>query len=866
MFTVKADWPDQNETKWRPRIPGGRWRWLQYDLDHSFYDSYMTDKLGGIFSSCPLFIRLKTNTEFKNAFINCYADCMNSYFTTNRMLARFEEVSGTLRPYMPEFRSRWQLNYDWESQLSGMRENIIHRGGWETTNIISKFGLAGTVDVVLNNTDRTRGSIRINTLEINRNTPGVVGTPYPWRGTYFKNIPVTLSAIPNPGYQFDHWEGAVGGGANPVIVPTASNITVTAVFEPLDGSEPQIAITEVMYHPDSRVAGIDPDLFEFVELQNRGGVPVDLYGLMFTEGIAYTVTNHVILNALQHAVVVRDPTAFAGRYVTNGLAILGTYDGGLDNQGDTITLRASALGPVLSTFTYNNGRGWPVSADGAGHSLVPLVTTNQYSGMLDYGGNWRASTFIGGSPGVADPEPEQSVVLNEILAHTDINDTNYPGYVSNDQIEIYNPTADDITLDGWYLSDTATNLFRWGFPFGASIGAGQWMVLDEIHNFHPSATNGFGLNKAGEKIFLSQLSGGAADRVVDALAYKAQWNSVGYGRYRDAGPYWYAMTFSPGRTNLPPWTNAVISEIMYNPLSETDLAENVSNEFIEVFNPARWPVTLMGETGPWRVDGGVSYLFPSNVVLAPDHCLLLVSFDPDDPANTAMAAAFRAHYSVPAGVMLYGPYTGQLSDRTDRVALESPLAPDLPGDPVSWGIVDDVIYADQAPWPPEADGTGASLERLDMFRSGCDPSNWVARMPPTAGQASIFPAWWRDQFFNGGIPDPQADDDTDGLDNLEEFTAGTSPTNKADVFGIFESVSNLTCTVWLPTILADPQLYGGRERYYRMENATNMADNSWQSLPPVDGIPAFGGNIVVTGSVDAVPGFYRGKVWLAPSR
>ncbi len=186
VFTIKADWPDQNESKWRPRTPDGRWRWLQYDLDHSFYDSYTTDMLGHIFNNCPLFIRLKVNTEFKNAFLNTYADCMNSYFTTNRMLARFEEASGALRPYMPEFRSRWQLNYDWENQMSNMRNNIIMRGGWETTNIITKFALAGTVDVVLDNTDRDRGSIRINTLEINRSTPGVEGRAVSLAGKVFQ--------------------------------------------------------------------------------------------------------------------------------------------------------------------------------------------------------------------------------------------------------------------------------------------------------------------------------------------------------------------------------------------------------------------------------------------------------------------------------------------------------------------------------------------------------------------------------------------------------------------------------------------------------------------------------------------------------
>jgi len=46
--------------------------------------------------------------------------------------------------------------------------------------------------------------------------------------------------------------------------------------------------------------------------------------------------------------------------------------------------------------------------------------------------------------------------------------------------------------------------------------------------------------------------------------------------------------------------------------------------------------------------------------------------------------------------------------------------------------VDEVLYADQAPWPCNGDGTGNSLQRLDGLRHGSDPANWSAE-PPTAG-------------------------------------------------------------------------------------------------------------------------------------
>ena len=62
----------------------------------------------------------------------------------------------------------------------------------------------------------------------------------------------------------------------------------------------------------------------------------------------------------------------------------------------------------------------------------------------------------------------------------------------------------------------------------------------------------------------------------------------------------------------------------------------------------------------------------------------------------------------------------------ERFALERPQAPDLPGDPVSWVVVDEVAYFEQAPFPPAADGAGAALHRVSAAQPGSDPANWTA--------------------------------------------------------------------------------------------------------------------------------------------
>lgn len=491
-----------------------------------------------------------------------------------------------------------------------------------------------------------------------------------------------------------------------------------------------LRISELMYNPPE---GTD---YEYLELVNTSDTQtLDLSGVRFTQGIDYTFPSGVTLPPGRYLLVVRGPSdnqfaAFRSYYgLDNEVLIQGPYAGFLDNKGETITLKTSGNGTVILSFTYGDGRGWPVAADGTGHSLVADV-----AGNYDYPGNWRSSVLIKGSPGASESVAPVGVVLNEIMAHTDYSDPAHAGFDSNDWIELYNPLPDAVSLEGYYLSDDASALNKWAIPSQVVPPYGH-IVFDEVTGFHQYLTNGFGLSKAGDQVFLSCLPGNGQDRVVDSISFKGQDRLESIGRYPDGGPAWGSLVPSRGGSNGPVCIHLVINEFMYHPpMTDTNQTDNTLDEYVEIFNPTGTNVMVANETGAWRMDGCISYSFPTNLVMPPGGVVVLVNFDPSD---AALMGAFKERYALTNGDTLFlGPYGGKLANDSGRIAIEKPEAPDVPGDAVSWIIQDEVIYSDSIPWDTRADGLGLALRRIRLTGSGNTAVNWDAA-DPTPGRVEI---------------------------------------------------------------------------------------------------------------------------------
>lgn len=594
-----------------------------------------------------------------------------------------------------------------------------------------------------------------------------------------------------------------------------------------------LKITELMYDPPGGGA------YEFIELHNSSATdPLALDGVKFTSGVDYTFPTGVSLPPLGYLLVIRETNQAAFRayyHLGHEVPLAGPYSGNLANGGEQLTLKTGAGGLDIFSFEYSNGRGWPVAAEGAGHSLVPLgrAVGDQATGSLDYAGNWRASTFVKGSPGRADPPPPAPpLVLNEVMAHTDYSDPARPEYDSNDWIELYNPSSTNVVLQDWYLSDDPAQPRKWPIP-STTVPPGGHVSFDEVTGFHSPITSGFGLDKAGEQVLLSHMAGGAEDRVVDAVSFKGQENFVSLSRFPDGGAWWGASKPTRGARNTAWLSRPVINEIMYHPPDPNPGTNNTWDEYLEVLNPTTTSVTFADANGVWRLDGGVAFVFPAGISLGPGSVLLVVNFDPNDAPTRAR---FVETYHLTNAVTILGPYGGSLGNRSERVAIEKPQYPDLPGQDYSWIIVDEVIYGNQDPWPTNANGGGYALQRMSATGAGNDPENWVAALPTPGVHQSSGPVdrdgdgmpdeWEMAWSLNPDDPsDALQDADGDGMSNLAEYLSGTDPRNPASRLAL-----DANPTADGPVALSFIAQPG---RTYTIQFRGNAAEGSWEKLADV---------------------------------
>lgn len=559
-----GDWPQNNWRAARERVPGALFRFYMWDAEWSFGNlgravtlNTLTVELANGSEIANLYQRLRASPEFKLLF----ADRVQKHFFNNgaltdpRISARFSEMKESLRGVIPNMQNT--ILTSWVPRRRGIIFGHLQSAGLlASTNapVFSQHGgavprgyglglsaLQGTIYYTTNGMDpRLMFSSAVSPA-----ASAYSGAPIPlWQNT--RILARSLNGT--------NWSAV-----------TDATFTV-------GGQGIPVRITEIMYAPTGG------DAYEFLELRNLGGTPVDLT-LMSFEGINYTFPDGSILAPGATLVLGSgsDPAAFDKRYP--GVRAYGRFGGSLSNNGEKLVLK-DRFGRIVTAADYRRGAGWPKEADGGGSSLEVINAADEASDPS----SWHASGSPGGSPGEANsPLILPLIRLSEVMAEnftTLVQEGSHP-----DWVELHNAGSSPANLGGWSLSDNA-DARKFVFPANTTVPAGGYLLVwCDSATATPGLHTGFALDKEGDRVFLYD----PGTNRVDAVSFGPQIADYSLARVNDQ---WVLGQPTPDRANIAAATgsvtNLVINEWLANPAAGND-------DWIELFNrDLVLPVALKG--------------------------------------------------------------------------------------------------------------------------------------------------------------------------------------------------------------------------------------------------------------------------------
>lgn len=440
-YIAKTDWPHHNwNAFWKRTGPDKRFKFIPWDNDSGFNNvnentTLMEDVKGANDAPSRIFLRLMTNPEFQQVVADrLYKHVIDptGALTPTRCSAIYTQLTNIIDQAVIGESARWgdyardkypvtndapkgfpaylysrdlpdayadptnavddKTQQTWLDvknekltnycpKRSGVLQQQYLTNGWYQTAVkpplFSQFG----------------GAVPANYhLSISNSPNGNVGTIY---YTTDETDPRAQFGAVAPGAQN-------GGNLANVTISTVTHVKARVLngttwsplaeysFYPPQPFE-NLVINEVHYSPTSPTVGLNPDDYEFIELYNKGNVPLRLDDVSFARGVSYHFPHNTTIGAGKFLVLASKNTDFTTLYK---FSAFGDFRGNLSNVGEALQL-IDAVGNQIDFVDYLPIAPWPAAASGTGKSLSLDSPTSDNSLAV----NWFASTQLNGTPG-----------------------------------------------------------------------------------------------------------------------------------------------------------------------------------------------------------------------------------------------------------------------------------------------------------------------------------------------------------------------------------------------------------------------------------------------------------------------------------
>ena len=187
------------------------------------------------------------------------------------------------------------------------------------------------------------------------------------------------------------------------------------------------------------------------------------------------------------------------------------------------------------------------------------------------------------------------LVINEFMADN-VSTQADPTGEFDDWIELYNNTANPISLQYLFLTDDKNDPTKWAFP-DTSIAANDFlMVWADNDTFQAGLHAFFGLGASGDFLWLGYADG----TVIDSISFQTQQPDISTGRLPNGTGAFQLMppTFSFPNSGFAPLDTISSGELVLNEAAAFNtLIQDSTGEFddwIELYNNTSAPLSLRG--------------------------------------------------------------------------------------------------------------------------------------------------------------------------------------------------------------------------------------------------------------------------------
>ncbi len=266
----------------------GRYRFLLYDIDRALDFSYTDAIWYNVLSTAnrveydifynALFANIVGTKEGREFYIRYYLSLLNYYFNEKQALPVLDKMHGSHAAELEylynetnlmenNFEAPKDADFDHVlNEVGKVRNFIVERPAWALADLEAAFGLEDRYGITVRNPGEATVTVDFATFHDKEYT-----------GTYFAEVPVTVTASPKCGDRFDYWLADGVKYENPTLTVTGDMLHGDELYlECVTSPDPE---TGLLISAVKSRGGSD-----YVALTNYGGQTRNLADYMLADG------------------------------------------------------------------------------------------------------------------------------------------------------------------------------------------------------------------------------------------------------------------------------------------------------------------------------------------------------------------------------------------------------------------------------------------------------------------------------------------------------------------------------------------------------------------------------------------------------